>query len=442
MNRRAFLVTAATAGTTGNTRANTPLGVEGDKPVRSAPLHAGFYGTQYYDEKERRELEDVLQKRQPFRWYGPGPNPPQKVAAFEKELATRMQTRFALAVTSGSAALTTALAALEVGPGDEVILPAWTWYSCYNAIVLAGALPVFAEMDESLNLDPADVQKKITPQTKVVMAVHLLGSPCDMTRILAVARKHRLRVLEDCAQSLGANYRGRPVGSLGDIGIYSMQIHKTITAGEGGALVTSDLLLFERATRFHDLGLLRRPHEQWVGKAALDGFPGSQFRMNEFTGGVLLAQLRKLDRIIAAVRGNARRIYEGIRDLPGLRLRHRPDPEGELGSAVFLVFSGKGARDRFLAAMKAQNVPAHPPSGSVLLPVQPHIEKKATIHPAWPSFQSERGRSIRYGEACCPRSLSILDRFAGVSLDPKFSRRDADDIVAAIRKAYASTSSE
>jgi 8-amino-3,8-dideoxy-alpha-D-manno-octulosonate transaminase len=442
MNRRAFLATAVTAGAAGNGRANTPPGVDEDKPVRSTPLEAGFYGTQYYDENERREVQDVLHKRQPFRWYGPGPHPPQKVATFEKELAARMQTRFALAVTSGSAALTTALAALEVGPGDEVILPAWTWYSCYNAIVLAGALPVFAEMDESLNLDPADVEKKITPQTRVVMAVHLLGSPCDMTRLLALARQHRLRVLEDCAQSLGASYRGRPVGALGDVGIYSMQIHKTITAGEGGALVTSDPLLFERATRFHDLGLLRRPHEQWIGKTALGSFAGSQFRMNEFTGGVLLAQLRKLDRIIAAVRGNARRVHEGIRDLPGLRLRHRPDPEGELGSGVFLDFSRKRARDRFLAAMKAQNVPAHPPSGSVLLPVQPHIEKKATIHPAWPSFQTERGRAIRYGEACCPRTLSILDRFAGVSLDPTFSPRDVDDIVAAIRKAYARASSE
>jgi 8-amino-3,8-dideoxy-alpha-D-manno-octulosonate transaminase len=429
MNRRAFLVTAATAG---HVRA-----ADEGKPVRPTPLKADFYGTQFYDDKERRELEDVLQKRQPFRWYGPGPNPPQKVAAFEKELAARMQTRFALAVTSGSAALTTALAALEVGPGDEVILPAWSWYSCYNAVVLAGALPVFAESDESFNLDPADVEKKITPQTKVVMAVHLQGNPCDMTRILAVARKHRLRVLEDCAQSMGASYRGRPVGSLGDIGIYSMQIYKTITAGEGGALVTSDPVLFERATRFHDLGLLRRPHEQWIGRAALDGFAGGQFRMNEFTGGVLLAQLRKLDRIITAVRGHARRVYEGIRDLPGLRLRHRPDPEGELGSAVFLGFSGKGPRDRFLAAMKAENVPAQPPFGSVLLPVQPHIERKATIHPAWPSFQSERGRTIRYGAACCSRTASILDRYAGVALDPKFSPRDVEDIVAAFRKAYA-----
>src|SRR5262249_20755607 len=165
--------------------------------------------------------------------------------------------------------------------------------------------------------NPADVATKITPQTKVILAVHTLGNASDMDRILAIARKHRIRVLEDCAQSLGARYKGRPVGSLGDIGIYSMQITKTITAGEGGALVTNDPLLFERAARFHDLGLLRPLHEQRIGKAQLDGFPALQFRMSEFTAAVLLAQLRKLDQIVAALRGNAARVYAGLRDLPG-----------------------------------------------------------------------------------------------------------------------------
>jgi 8-amino-3,8-dideoxy-alpha-D-manno-octulosonate transaminase len=436
MDRSEFLASAA-AGAAGGAPADAGLALDGGKPVRDRPLKAGFFGTQYYDDKERRELDDVLQKRQPFRWYGPGPRPPQKVAAFEKELAARMQTRFALAVTSGSAALATALAALEVGPGDEVIVPAWSWYSCYNAVVLAGALPVFAESDESFNLDPARLEALVTPQTRVILAAHLQGNPCDMAALLAVARKHRLRVLEDCAQAMGASYRGRPVGSLGDVGIYSMQLYKTITAGEGGALVTNDPVLFERATRFHDLGLLRPPHEQWAGKARLDGFAGSQFRMSEFTGGVLLAQLRKLDRIVTAVRAHARRVYEGIGDLPGLRLRHRPDPEGEVGSAVFVGLPDKSRRDRFLRAMQAENVPAQPPFGSVLLPAVPHVERKATVHPAWPSFQSARGKAIRYGAGCCPHTIDVLGRFAGVALDPGFSPQDTEDVVTAVRKVWA-----
>jgi 8-amino-3,8-dideoxy-alpha-D-manno-octulosonate transaminase len=427
---------AGATAATGLLAGEPALAVDGGEPVRETPLRAGYIGTQYYDEKERQGLADVLDARQPFRWYGPGTRPPGKAAALEQELATRMQTRFALAVTSGTAALVSALAALQVGPGDEVILPSWTWHSCYSAIVLAGALPVFAEIDESFNLDPDDLDKKITPQTKVIMAVHTLGNPCDMDHITEIARRRRLRVLEDCAQSVGAHYKGRPVGSLGDIGIYSMQLNKTITSGEGGALVTNDTLLFERAARFHDLGLLRPLHEQRAGKARLDGFPAPQFRMSEFTAAVLLAQLRKLDQIVSALRANARRVYAGLRDVPGLHLRQRPDPDGELGVGIYLSFGGQSERDRFLAAMKAENVPAQAPSGSVLLPTQPYVEQKRTIHPAWPSFQSARGKSLRYGGAFCPRSVDILSRFAGVPLDPKYTERDTADIVAAIRKVH------
>jgi 8-amino-3,8-dideoxy-alpha-D-manno-octulosonate transaminase len=435
MDRRTFLAGAMAAA--GASAATPALAIDGGKPVRPTPLRAGYFGTQYYDDKEQQQLADVLAARQPFRWYGPGSQPPRKAATLEKEWAERMQTRFALAVTSGTAALTTAMAALEVGPGDEVILPAWTWHSCYTAIVLAGALPVFAEIDESLNLDPNDLENKITPQTKVILAVHSLGCPCDMDRILTVARKHNLRVLEDCAQSLGATYKGRPVGSLGDVGIYSMQLNKTITSGEGGALVTKDPIPFERATRFHDLGLLRPLHEERIGKSQVGAFAGSQFRMSEFTAAVLLAQLRKLDRIVEAIRASARRVYVGLADELLLRFRQRPDEAGELGSAVFLNFRDKAERDRFLAAMKAENVPAQPPSGSVVLPTQPYIERKQTAYPRWPSFQTARGKAIRYGAGCCPRTIDILDRFAGVPLDPKFTKADTNDIVAAIRKVVA-----
>jgi dTDP-4-amino-4,6-dideoxygalactose transaminase len=242
------------------------------------------------------------------------------------------------------------------------------------AIVLAGALPVFAEIDESFNLDPAELEARVTPQTRAIMAVHLLDSPCDMDRILAIARGRRVRVLEDCAQRMGASYKGRPVGSLGDVGIESMQINTTITAGEGGAPVTQDPVLFERATWFHDLGLLRPPHEERVGGAGMGSFAGGQLRMSEFTGGVLLAQLRKLDAIIDALRGHARRVREGIRDLPGIRLRPSADAEGELGSCLSLGFETRERRDCFVSAMAAENVPAHPPVGSAILPIQPHIE--------------------------------------------------------------------
>lgn len=432
MKRRTFLAMAAAAGTAGA----LPAGEEDERPVRARPLRAGYYGTEYYDDQERNELADVLETRSPFRWYGPGPKPPRKVADFEARFAARMETKFALAVTSGTAALQTAMAALGVGPGDEVILPAYTWYSCYNAIVLAGALPVFAEADASFNIDPAQVESRITPQTRAIMAVHLHGGPCDLDPILGIARKHKVRVIEDCAQSVGASYKGRPVGSLGDVGMYSMQINKAITSGEGGALVTNDPELFERASRFHDLGLLRPPHATAVGGAHLAPFAGSQFRMSEFTGGVLLAQLKKLDTIVGSLRTHWQRVVDGIRDLPGIQLRPLADPAGVLGSAVYMLFASQDQRDRFVKAMGRENVPAHPPSGSVILPTVPYVEQKATVHPTWPSFTSDRGRSIRYGASCCPQTIGVLARAAGVSLDPKFTRGDIDDVIAAIRKVY------
>jgi 8-amino-3,8-dideoxy-alpha-D-manno-octulosonate transaminase len=243
-------------------------------------------------------------------------------------------------------------------------------------------------------------------------------------------------VLEDCAQSVGGSYKGKPLGSIGDIAIYSLQLNKTITAGEGGAVVTSDPVLFERAARFHDVGALRGPHELAVGKGQLESFVGCNFRMSEFTGGVLLAQTRKLDRIVGGVRAASRRVYDGIADLPGIHLRHRPDPEGEIGVAVFLGFKNKDQRELYRKALRAAGVGSSPPGGSAILPIQPYIEQKRTVHPAWPTFASARGREIRYGATSCPRTIDILNRFAGVPIGPKFGKEDTDEIIAAIRKVY------
>jgi 8-amino-3,8-dideoxy-alpha-D-manno-octulosonate transaminase len=434
MRRRSFLAAAAVLAQSSSI--DPLLAADGGKPVRDRPLRSTYYGPEYYDDAELAELRDVLTKRQPFRWYGPGATPPRKVLAFEQALAKRMDVKYALGVSSGTAALTTALAALGIGPGDEVILPAWSWYSCFNSIVMHGALPVFAESDESFNLDPDDLQSKITSQTKAMMVVHTMGCPADMDGIMSVARGKGIKVLEDCAQSLGASYKGKPLGSIGDVGIYSFQIAKTITSGEGGALVTNDPLLYERAARYHDLGILRPAHQALLGGAKLEGLIGNQYRMSEFTGAVLLAQLRKLDTIVAALRGHARRVYQGIADLTGLHLRHRPDADGEIGTNVWMGFGSVVERDRFLKLMQAENVPGSTPLGVALLPIQPAVEHKLTSHSNWPSFASERGQAIQYGAECCPRTIAIHHRFAGITLDPKFSTSDVDDVVAAIRKVH------
>ncbi|HWQ56366.1 MAG TPA: DegT/DnrJ/EryC1/StrS family aminotransferase [Bryobacteraceae bacterium] len=427
LNRRALLacVPAAAAGLSA-AQSSIP-GAKAPRPSTGNP------GTQFYDEQESREVAEALRSRTLFRWYGP--SKPEKVGSFEKAFAEYMGAKYALAVTSGTAALHCALTALGVGPGDEVILPAWAWYACYNTILMTGALPVFAENDETLNIDPADVEKKITPQTKAIMVLHLYGCAADMDKILAIARRHNVRVLEDTAQGLGAQYKGKRLGTLGDIGIYSFQISKTITSGEGGAVVANDPALFERAARFHDLGLLRPPHEALLGAKSMSGFVGVNYRMNELTGAVMCAQLRKLDTIVAAFRRNARYVRDNIQGLPGLELRRLPDPDGEIGSAVFVFLKSKQARDAFLKAMRAEKASAGAPGASLYLPAVPHIEQKVAVHPAWPSFNTPRGKAIRYGAGCCPRTVELYDRCASIPIGPKDTQENLQDLVAAIKKA-------
>lgn len=408
------------------------LAIEGGEPVRESILSHRPYGPQFYDDREKQELLEVLESRQPFRWW----HEKSKVLQFEKAYAAHLGVKYALGVTSGTTALVTAMAALEIGPGDEVILPAWTWYADYDAIVLAGGLPVFAEVDESFNIDPNDIEAKITPKTKAIIVCHLQGTPADLDPILEIAKRHGIRVLEDFAQCVGGKYKGRYLGSLGDIGINSFQLSKTITSGEGGAVVTNDVTLFERALRFHDVGSLRSPYTEQLKGGTLGGFASCNFRMSEFTGAVLKAQLEKLELICSKLRQNARIVREGIADLPGIKFRKSPDIEGDIGYAVYLDLQNREKRDRFLRALRAEGISAVGPVGSVILPIDRRVEQKATVHPDWPTFRSERGSKIAYGAGCCPRTIDIINRFGGVILDPNFTEDDLRDIIRAIRKVY------
>ncbi|MEA3224705.1 MAG: DegT/DnrJ/EryC1/StrS family aminotransferase [Planctomycetota bacterium] len=399
-------------------------------------INPGYIGPQFFDEREEQALLDVLESGSPFRYWGPGE--PTKVVRFEENFAKYMGARFALGVTSGTAALDCAVTGLGIGPGDEVIVPAYTWWSDYTSVVHAGALPVFADIDSTLNIDPKDFERKITPRTKAVIAVHLLGGLCDMGPIMEIARKHKVAVLEDSAQCVGGSFRGKKLGSIGDVGIYSFQINKIMTSGEGGAVVTSDPLIYERAARFHDMGTIRRLFLDRSGPSQAQTFAGENFRMNEFTGAVLGAQLSKLDSMVAQLRANARAIYDGIKSLPGIRLRHRPDPEGDIGYGVYFEMSDKATRDRCIRQLRERKVPASTLSGSVLLPIHESVINKRTRHPNWPSFNSPQGKKIKYGPDCCRQTLGVYDRFVQVRVGPKYTQRINNYIVDAIREVYNS----
>ena len=202
---------------------------------------AGGPGSYVFGEEEKQEVLDVLESGYLFR-YGQADDPSfkHKVATFEKEFAAHMGLQYAVATSSGTGALLGCLAALGIGAGDEVIVPGYTFIASMSAIILSNAIPVLAEIDESLTLDPSDVEKRITPRTRAIMPVHMLGNPCDMDRIMAIAKKHDLFVIEDCCQAVGATYHGRKVGTFGDIAAYSLNVFKTITAGDGGVIATSN----------------------------------------------------------------------------------------------------------------------------------------------------------------------------------------------------------
>jgi 8-amino-3,8-dideoxy-alpha-D-manno-octulosonate transaminase len=451
MSRRTFLaaVSAAASAPLLGAAGAPALAMEGGNPVRSTPLTTNYEGANFIGVEEKTELDEAVETRSLFRFYGF--TPPKKARTFEEEFQNLMGVKYALGVTSGTAALHVAINALGVGPGDEVILPAETWHSDYNAIIMTGALPVFCEINESFAMDPEDLKRKITPHTKVIMPSHLSGTVADMDRIMAIAREHHLKVLEDSAEAIGAIYKGRRTGSIGDIGIYSFQTAKMMTSGEGGCVITNDASLYERAIRFHDLGGVRPVFQRALG---ITDYPrggqgaegdrggettlGLNYRMNEETGAVLCAQVRKMESALANHRRMHRYVTDKIKDLPGIHLRPSNDPEGEIGISLDLLLPTKDLRDRFIKAMTAENVPMSVGIlGTRNLPTMGYIEDKVAPHPNWPSFSTPRGKAMRYGAACCPRSVDLKNRYASLYLGPKWTDDDLNDVVRTVTKVHA-----
>lgn len=274
-----------------------------------------------------------------YRFDEPDPAEPPMVFSLEREIEQRMGARHCLAVNSGTSALLTAFAALGVGPGDEVIVPGYTFIATIAAIVHRGAIPVLAEIDDSLTLDPEDVVRRITPSTKAIVAVHMLGAPCAMDELRAIADDHGLVLVEDVAQACGGRYRNRSLGTIGDAGAFSLNPFKVITAGDGGLLTCNDDQVYERAFAFHDHGFKPLRH----GVADADSLFGMNLRMHELSGAVALGQLRKIDDILATLRRQKTMLSDAIGDLPGVTRRRLNDAEGECCSLLVLMFGSAQA---------------------------------------------------------------------------------------------------
>ena len=293
---------------------------------------APYPGAHWLDQREDRAVLDVLHRRSLFRYYGL--KQPKYVKTLEEAAAKLYGVKYSLAVNSGTGALFTALTALGIGPGCEVILPAFLWVSTVGAVINAQAIPVLCEVDQSFCMDPDDLRKKITKRTKLIIPIHMAGMPSDMKSIMAIAKKHDIPVLEDCAQANGGSFQGKKLGTYGNLGIFSLQWNKNATAGEGGLIVTNDAKLYERCNAAHDVGI------PWVNGAPTETGTvtwGSGRRMSELTGAVGVVQLKKLPSIIRKMRASKLRIKKLLDQTPRLLFRTANDEAGDTGSFLIMV---------------------------------------------------------------------------------------------------------
>jgi 8-amino-3,8-dideoxy-alpha-D-manno-octulosonate transaminase len=291
-------------------------------------------GFELIGEEERREVGQVLDSGVLMRYgFDTARNGQWKSRELERALATRFGAQYVHVCSSGTAALSTALAACGIGAGDEIILPPFTFVADLETVLLAGAVPVFAEIDRTLCLDPRSVETAITPKTKAVLVVHMCGAMARIDTLVELCRSHKLILIEDAAQAAGATFRGKSLGTFGKIGCFSFDYVKTVTCGEGGAIITDDQQVYNVAQAFTDHG-----HDHAGADRGADKHPhiGTNFRLSELNAAVGVAQVAKLDHILDVQRTHKALLKSGLAGLRRLQFRELPDPAGD--SATFLSF--------------------------------------------------------------------------------------------------------
>lgn len=409
------------------------LAIDGGQPVRSKPLPPPYRGAMLIGAEEIESVSTVLAARSPFRYYGPDVR--QAVQTLEDRMARDLNIPYVLGVSSGTAGLVVALKALGIGYGDKVIVPGNTFVATAGAVVCSNAVPVYVDMDESLNLDPDDLERVYDDEVKAVIAVHINGSACDMDKIMAFAKKHRLFVIEDVAQSQGCTYKGRPCGTIGDIGVFSFQMNKMLTAGEGGAVVTSNPELFERAVRYHDQGSFRDHARYRIEPKMI--MSGQNYRMSEPAGAVMIEQWKKLDTIIAAMRKHHRHIRAAIAaELPDVQFRKAADDEGDTGCVLGIVHPTLERSRLFASAMKAENVPTHSMYDGVPVYMIPcFFEQRTSDKDNFP-YNYPFKNPVVYSKDMCPNCSDLLGRITITLISPVLSDEDANDIAKAAVKVF------
>lgn len=331
---------------------------------------------------------------------------------FEAQFRDKIGTKHALTVNSGTSALIAALVGAGIGPGDEVLVPAYTWVATAAAVLAVGAVPVLVEIDETLTMDPVDAERKISPYTKAILPVHMLNLVCDMAAITAIAEEHRLLVIEDACQAVGVTYRGRRVGSIGNVGAFSFNQYKNLNSGEGGAIVTSDDRIFSRARMYHDVGSYTRNYE-FEGNEPV--FSGVNFRVSEITGAILYAQLPRLDRLLARMRRRRNIMVDVLSKANAFRVSPHNDPQNAVGLSI--VFDNAENAEYF--AKKRRGVERLIDTGRHVYTNWIPVLTRRTFDERLNPYKWAR-RNIEYSADTCPRSLDILSRTCRVSLGAQF----------------------
>src|SRR5688572_8177398 len=396
-------------------------------------------GVELIGEEEIAEVMQVLTSRSLSR-YGSAddPNFGAKVRHVEQEIAALAGVKYALGLSGGgSGGLWISLLGLGIGPGDEVIVPGFTFVASISAIVFARATPVLAEVDDSFNLDPADVEARITPRTRAIIVVHMLGAPARLDELKDVADRHGIPIIEDCAQAFGASYQGQGVGGIGATGVYSFNEYKTITCGDGGMIVTDDEELYGRLFAIHDQG---HAPNRLGSKYAERPFLGLNFRMTELSGAVLLAQVRKLDMIRDHLRANKAIVKAAIADLPGLGFRTIVDPEGDLATHLVVTFPSAEIARRVADELGSITLAA---SGWHVYSNMEHLLERRTVTGRGCPFDCacHGGDGARYEPGMLPSTDALLARSMSIGIGvfdmnlARFGLRMRDDAASAERCA-------
>jgi len=390
--------------------------------------------------EEREEVLDVLSRNMLFRYeFDEQRKGIYKVDQFEREFAKYCGINHALGVSSGSAALKVALAGLGVGPGDEVITQGFTFIATWEAILDIGAIPVFAEIDDTLCLDPDNITNKITPRTKAIIPVHMCGGQASIKEIVSIADSHNIPVIEDTAQSCGGRINGKALGSFGKMGIFSFDSVKTITTGEGGMIITDDEDIYIRASEYHDHG---HDHNPNVGRGLEKrNFIGFNYRMMELQGALGLAQLRKLDNIILKrQRENKARIKEALLNIDQITFRNIPDPAGD--TATFLIFflptADKAKKfNKVMAAEGFGTVYWYENDWHYYERWEHLLEGKSFLNSGYP-FKSPSGETrCKYDKSSLPKTAGLLSRALTIPININMEKQ-LPGIIKAIEKAEQS----